>query len=242
MADLRKQADIARRTCSIEGCDKPCKGRGWCGMHWQRWRRHGDPLWVEPPKICGIPDCDEPGVALGLCDKHYRRYRRTGDPTAVRPNRPSDASLRLTAEENANGVRTCKGCGETKPLAAFPFRDKARNRRDPNCKPCRAAQNAAAYRRRKAKNPEGVRRKARNIHLRKYGLTPEAYEALVQAQDGRCAACGTSATLLVDHDHATGVRRDLLCNGCNCALGHADSTERLAQLIAYLKRHAVQTA
>lgn len=30
-------------TCSIEGCGKPCKARGWCGMHYQRWRVSGTP-------------------------------------------------------------------------------------------------------------------------------------------------------------------------------------------------------
>ena len=31
-------------TCSIEGCHRPHYGRGWCNMHWTRWRKHGDPL------------------------------------------------------------------------------------------------------------------------------------------------------------------------------------------------------
>ena len=33
-----------KRLCSIEGCDKPAKGRGWCDKHWSRWRRNGHPL------------------------------------------------------------------------------------------------------------------------------------------------------------------------------------------------------
>lgn len=28
-------------TCSVEGCDKPTSIRGWCPMHYQRWRRNG---------------------------------------------------------------------------------------------------------------------------------------------------------------------------------------------------------
>lgn len=32
------------RTCSIDGCEKPSKARGWCNAHYQRWARRGDPL------------------------------------------------------------------------------------------------------------------------------------------------------------------------------------------------------
>lgn len=32
--------------CSIEGCDRTKVARGWCPMHWQRWRRNGNPLAV----------------------------------------------------------------------------------------------------------------------------------------------------------------------------------------------------
>lgn len=33
-----------KKTCSIDGCDKPFLARGWCSGHWTRWKRHGDPL------------------------------------------------------------------------------------------------------------------------------------------------------------------------------------------------------
>lgn len=33
-----------KRTCSIDGCEKPVHSRGWCGMHVQRWKRNGNPL------------------------------------------------------------------------------------------------------------------------------------------------------------------------------------------------------
>ena|ERR1700694_1946906 len=30
--------------CSIPTCSRPAKKRGWCSAHYERWRRHGDPL------------------------------------------------------------------------------------------------------------------------------------------------------------------------------------------------------
>lgn len=30
--------------CSVEECDRLAHVRGWCGMHYQRWWNHGDPL------------------------------------------------------------------------------------------------------------------------------------------------------------------------------------------------------
>ena len=31
------------KICTIDSCDKPAKARGWCDMHYSRWKRHGDP-------------------------------------------------------------------------------------------------------------------------------------------------------------------------------------------------------
>lgn len=36
--------DMAQGTC--EHCDRPAGKRGWCTLHYQRWRNHGDPLYV----------------------------------------------------------------------------------------------------------------------------------------------------------------------------------------------------
>ena len=38
------------RLCSIPDCGKTSKHRGWCGMHYSRWLRHGDPLAGRAPR------------------------------------------------------------------------------------------------------------------------------------------------------------------------------------------------
>jgi hypothetical protein len=79
----------------------------------------------------------------------------------------------------------------------------------------------------------------------RYGLSPEDFNRMVDEQNGRCMLCmnipdgdGPMGVLHVDHDHATGSVRDLLCQKCNKALGgFQDDTGLLARAIWYLQRH-----
>jgi len=67
-----------------------------------------------------------------------------------------------------------------------------------------------------------------------YGLTDEQLDAVLKP--GKCATCDSTKRLVIDHDHATGMVRGLLCNDCNLALGKVkDSTETLMRLVEYLK-------
>jgi len=61
----------------------------------------------------------------------------------------------------------------------------------------------------------------------------------LENQGGRCAICRNPSPggkrLCVDHDHATGRIRGLLCGACNLVLGYArDSEAVLASAIQYL--------
>lgn len=102
------------------------------------------------------------------------------------------------------------------------------------CKEC-----MSAYHGRRVRNPA----QRREYSLRKkYGLTTEAFEALVRAQRGRCAVCRKPETkvfggrLSVDHDHATGAVRGLLCNYCNRGAGFfRDNAKLLRKMAAYLE-------
>jgi hypothetical protein len=62
----------------------------------------------------------------------------------------------------------------------------------------------------------------------RYGTTKAEHDALFEAQRGLCAICELPAAqsakgvLHIDHDHATGRVRGLLCNRCNSAIERMD--------------------
>lgn len=47
---------MAQGTCSIDGCEKAKYIRGWCTLHYQRWRRYDDPLGGGLPKYMTVED------------------------------------------------------------------------------------------------------------------------------------------------------------------------------------------
>lgn len=63
---------------------------------------------------------------------------------------------------------------------------------------------------------------------RNYGLTPNDFNAMWKQQKGKCAICDielqprgrTTDSVVVDHNHATGEVRGLLCRSCNHGIGH----------------------
>lgn len=82
-----------------------------------------------------------------------------------------------------------------------------------------------------------------NQRMRKYGITIERYESMLDEQGGVCAICrgsdnGDKSTgrFHVDHCHKTGKVRGLLCMSCNHGLGKfKDSIESLRSAAAYLE-------
>jgi DNA repair exonuclease SbcCD ATPase subunit len=135
-------------------------------------------------------------------------------------------------------MKTCSKCDETKNLADFAKKSRAKDGLRPQCKKC-----DQAYR---DDNQEAVR----DYHYKKrYGISLEEYRAKLEEQGGCCAICGTShsehsrmKTLVVDHCHKTGKVRGLLCHGCNVALGAAKEREDvLMACISYLRTYNKET-
>lgn len=76
-------------------------------------------------------------------------------------------------------------------------------------------------------NKQRIRESKAGTHERRvkkiYGLADGDYGRIYLFQARRCAICqrstGTTRKLSVDHDHATGLVRGLLCRPCNDFLG-----------------------
>jgi hypothetical protein len=88
---------------------------------------------------------------------------------------------------------------------------------------------------------ERVKRRKRKLKV-KYKLTQDEFEALLLAQGGVCAVCGTSEPggpynrWKVDHCHDTDTVRGLLCNFCNVGAGFfKHSSELLRKMATYLE-------
>lgn len=86
--------------------------------------------------------------------------------------------------------------------------------------------------------------KEKDIHLKKkYGITLITYREMLDIQEGKCAICQQhqsekSRDLSVDHDHATGIVRGLLCGNCNFAIGYlGDNPDNCIRAAAYLAFH-----
>lgn len=78
---------------------------------------------------------------------------------------------------------------------------------------------------------------------KRYGISSNTYKQLFDEQNGLCAICGVAERgnkypyLCVDHGHATGKIRGLICNHCNTMLGYSkDNSDTLRKGAVYLER------
>lgn len=135
--------------------------------------------------------------------------------------------------------KTCCRCKETKPAAFFNKDRTRRSKLTAWCKSCNAA-NMLEW---AAANQERKKRLTHESHLRRaYGMTVADYDAMLQAQGGGCAICGepcaSGKRLSIDHNHATGAVRGLLCAHHNHGIGKfQDSPALLRAAAAYLELH-----
>ena len=122
--------------------------------------------------------------------------------------------------------RTCSSCSTPRPFSDYAPSKTGYAGLESRCRDCtRSASRASRL-------------------MSMYGITEDDYQRMFEAQDGRCFVCGfrpKSIPLAVDHDHASGLVRGLLCSkggvGCNGTLGmFRDNIEVFRRFVAYLEK------
>lgn len=148
-------------------------------------------------------------------------------------------------------MKTCNRCQKQRSVEEFTF-SHVRGNYQAECKPCIRARSKEWYKANKDKAlaRQKAHRKSdpdryRNVELkREYGITLDDYNRMYEQQGGRCKICdahgsGLRRRLVVDHCHATGAVRALLCNDCNRAIGLLrDRAEVVEAAAAYLRSYA----
>lgn len=83
-----------RPVCKIQGCERPFKARGFCIVHYSRWKRTGDPGDAAPvvrePEPCGT---------YGAYQRHMKNGEEACEPcriarNAYMANRRTDPAIR----------------------------------------------------------------------------------------------------------------------------------------------------
>lgn len=215
---------MTERTCSIDGCGRPVRARGWCATHHQRWERHGDPgsgeIWDQVRKRCSFDGCGRPATCRGLCDTHADQAARGKELTPIR-------SFHKTTIRDDLGRKRCCTCTEWHDPAEFQACARNADGLSSQCKRC--------YR--------------QDQWLKKFGISADQYASMLKAQGGGCAVCGeqcrTGRSLAVDHDHTCcpGQKtcgkcvRGLLCQRCNMGIGMlGEDPIRLWSAMAYVAK------
>jgi Recombination endonuclease VII len=164
------------------------------------------------------------GLAF-YCRDHARRRVRESKLRRQGPPRSRHRLDRVVPD----GSKWCPDCGEVKPLTDFPSTRANATGRHSYCKPCHNTRGRATL-----KKLGG----SRTYHLkRRYGISAVEADAMLEAQGGLCAICRAAPAAHVDHDHATGAVRALLCFNCNGGLGQFKDDPSLLHVAAFYVEH-----
>lgn len=231
---------------ACSNCDKPkVFSRGLCSGCYSRLRRNGslDRRNVVKIKVCSVPKCGKPTLARNLCQTHYNRASHPlkamwkllrGAHSEAYPAKWNDfAGFLADVGERPSPKHQLRRINEALPHSASNVKWLP---------PIKAANDNWAA-------PETKEAYARAWSLNnKFGLSVDEFDSMLAAQGGGCACCGGVEThryasgktkaLSVDHDHATGDVRGLLCVKCNRAIGYFDDSPlRMRAAADYLECH-----
>lgn len=172
-----------------------------------------------PGKVPAKCHPDRPHVARGLCASCYQREWKLANPEKV--------AARIKKPANCHPDRPALGRG----LCGTCYRREWRKEN-----PERNREAGVRRYRRKAADPEFRKTHARRVRAHRYGLTLAELDELLASLSEKCAVCGSTRDLHIDHCHSTGKIRGILCGRCNNAAGQTgDDPERLRAIADYLE-------
>lgn len=143
-------------------------------------------------------------------------------------------------------TKKCTKCSVEKALKEFYTDTRRKDGATSWCRECWREHDAG---RREKLGPRG--RKDRKLKYM-YGMSYTEYSAMLKSQNGVCDICkgketvtnnksGKLQKLCVDHDHATGKVRALLCTACNKGLGlFLDDPARVLAAYEYIVKHTME--
>lgn len=186
------------------------------------------------------------------CNWKFSNAKRSEERRAQRSGRSCDFCGEPLPETAPLNVLTCSyECGYKRQNKIRAAKKKAaRQAAIPPCRFCGGEIPKGSHAATRYCTPE-CRRKAllpgavQSERKRKYGITAERFAGMLAEQGNVCAICrsadpGGSGSWHVDHCHASGVVRGLLCHDCNLGLGNfKDNVEAMSAAIAYLERSRV---
>lgn len=220
--------------CTSCGSEKKF-ARGLCSGCYHRLRRRGTVARKNTKNIgfsCSTDGCDQPADVKGYCSYHYQRqlhplrntWKLIRNRYGADVPKEWDSFDRFLAAvgERPTSNHQLRRIDDAKPYSVTNVRwvRPVARRTD-----CYSKTDRAAY--------------AKEWALQnKYNITGEDYQRMLAAQGGKCAICEDAGSVLhVDHCHAQGDVRGLLCVRCNRMLGYArDKITTLERAAAYLVR------
>jgi len=71
------------KSCLVEGCKRSYRAKGFCYLHYRRWRRGEIEGRARRYGTCHKENCHEKVVARGLCQEHLDAWKATRKSAAL---------------------------------------------------------------------------------------------------------------------------------------------------------------
>jgi hypothetical protein len=240
------------RICSIPGCGQPYEGHGLCNRHYKKWKKYGDPHAGYERRKNGEGKVHRGFIVKTYGDQRAYEHVHIMSQYLGRPLRDDERIRHLNGDRADNRLdnlllirlpdctssKECTRCHQVKPLDAFAPRGTGRAKRHSACIECNHTRTSELR-----QDPAVSKRLSERGYFSKikcqFGLDRDTYSQMLSGQEGKCAICRqlpSKKKLSVDHCHATGRVRGLLCTTCNSLLGRCKDNPQILRLaVEYLR-------